>query len=381
MKGLSGDFATMSVKELIGFLGNKRASGALNLERAGVRKQVTLREGAVVNASSNQPREYLGQFLINMGHLSEEQFMKAFETQKETNIFLGRILTMIGLVSEEVVRNALALKFRETLLEAFNWGDGIFAFDGAGAGENLQGLELSVDLLDIAREGEFRETAWQAIRAVFPDGNARLELHENKLTERPKPGSLDERLFAQIREGQTIDDMILALHATDFFVYQRLYALYRQEMVRISEDLPAVDVVEDEPLGNDMELTPTSGEIVRHARSFLDQGNFREAEQLARRAFEMSPSNDNAELLRKAEAGLAQQLKTDFMLKRRIPTLQVSPSKLRSLDLSAPEKYLLSRIDSRRDIASIVQVSPLQQLEALKLFARFVESGLIKLAP
>src|SRR5262245_62058608 len=103
MKGLAGDFGTMPLKEVVVFLGNRRASGTLSFHRAHVRKQVVLQEGSIVNASSTEPREYLGQFLINMGHLTEEQVHKAFQTQRETKVFLGRILVMIGLVPEEDV--------------------------------------------------------------------------------------------------------------------------------------------------------------------------------------------------------------------------------------------------------------------------------------
>src|SRR5687768_4341267 len=128
MRGLHGDFSTMPLKDLVVYLGNKRASGELKLERGSVKKSASLLDGQVINASSNQPREYLGQFLINLGHIGEEQFNKAYETQKETKIFLGRILVMIGAVSEQVVRTTLSLKFRETLLEAFLWSEGTFAF-------------------------------------------------------------------------------------------------------------------------------------------------------------------------------------------------------------------------------------------------------------
>jgi hypothetical protein len=48
------------------------------------------------------------------------------------------------------------------------------------------------------------------------------------------------------------------------------------------------------------------------------------------------------------------------------------------MQLSAPERYLLSRADGTRDLASIVQVSPLHELEALKLFQRLLDQGLVK---
>src|SRR6476469_7733592 len=120
-RGLYGDFETMPLKDLVVYLGNKKVTGALELSRGRLKKSAVIRNGHVITASSNEPREYLGQFLINMGHITEEQFEKAYRTQKETSIFLGKILVMTGQVSEPVVRNALSLKVRETLLEPFNW--------------------------------------------------------------------------------------------------------------------------------------------------------------------------------------------------------------------------------------------------------------------
>ena len=90
----------MPLKDLVVYLGNRRSTGVLNLEQGAIRKQIVMIGGDVINASSNEPREYLGQFLINLGQISEEQFHRAYETQRETRIFLGRILVMIGAVRE-----------------------------------------------------------------------------------------------------------------------------------------------------------------------------------------------------------------------------------------------------------------------------------------
>ncbi len=237
MRGLFGDFTTMPLKDLVVYLGNRQATGVLTLERSGVKKQVQIKGGVCIAASSNEPREYLGQFLINMGHITEEQFHKAYQTQQETKILLGKILVMIGLVSEQTILTALSMKIRETLLDAFLWQEGFFNFDATTEPTSPDGIDLKIDLLDIHREGEFRETAWQAIRAAFPSGKVRLKLNERNLPEPPKPGSLDARLVELIRQGHTIDEMVLGLHATDFFLYQRLYALYRLEAVTVDDSV------------------------------------------------------------------------------------------------------------------------------------------------
>jgi hypothetical protein len=374
MRGLSGDFSTMPLRDVVLYLGNTRASGDLNLERDQLRKRIQIQSGLVVNASSNQPREYLGQILINLGHITEDQCNKAFDTQKQTKVFLGKILSMIGLVSEEVVLEALNLKVRETLLEALHWDRGSFSFDPSNAPESLDGLEVQVDLLDLHREGEFREAAWQTIRAIFPHGGVRLELVGRKLPQKPDPDSLEARMISLIGEGATIEEIILALHATDFFLYQRLYALHRLQALKVHIEPPKVPA------------PPTAGQaeqsgpqLVRQARMWLDMGNVRDAEALARRAQELFQTQETSELLRSAEGALLAKLRRDLSEGGQVPSLLIHASKLRTLDLSAPEKYLLSRIDGTRELSAIVRVSPLQELEALKFFQRFVEQGLIKL--
>ena len=47
--------------------------------------------------------------------------------------------------------------------------------------------------------------------------------------------------------------------------------------------------------------------------------------------------------------------------------------------LTAPERYLLSRVEGKRDLPSLINVSPLRELEALAHFQRFVEMGLVAL--
>ncbi|NNB95124.1 DUF4388 domain-containing protein [Corallococcus exiguus] len=392
MRGVCGDFSTMPLKDLVVHLGNRRATGTLNVERGDVRKQLLLRDGNVITASSNQPREYFGQFLINQGHLTEDQLERAFSTQAETHILLGKILIMTGTVSEATVRTVLSHKFREMLLDAFTWEEGGFDFRPTDDAQELEGLDVRVDLLDVSREGEFRETAWQAIRAVFPSGRVRLEVDERKLTDR-KAGSMDERIVQLAKEGLSIDGMALALHATDFFLYQRLYALYRQDALRVSDEAPlpspdpgapTVVVVEEDDedaldSGGVIGSESSSDEVLQAAQLFLDAGNLRDGEALARRAHEIAPSEHTTKLLREAEGRLLAELRKALMEPSRVPALMVTPAHLKTLPLTSPERYLLSRIDGRRDVAAIVHVSPLQELEALKFFQGFVDTGLVKL--
>ncbi|MBZ4400993.1 DUF4388 domain-containing protein [Myxococcus sp. MISCRS1] len=382
MRGLTGDFSTMPLKDLVVYLGNRRATGSLKVERGDVRKQWVLRDGQVVCASSNQPREFFGQFLINMGHLTEAQLEKAFATQAQTRVFLGKVLATSGVVPEAMARSTLSHKFREMMLDAFHWQEGEFTFEASDTAPDIAGLDVEVDLVDIHREGEFRETAWEAIRAVFPTGGTRLAVDERKLPER-KPGSMDERIIQLIHDGLSIDGMARALHATDFFLYQRLYALYRLDAVKVSDEAPvpvtAAVVEEEKQEGGVIGAESSSDEVLQAAQLFLDAGNVRDGEALARQAHEMSPSPRSAALVKSAQEKLLAELRRELMDSAKVPALLVAPANLKTLQLTAPERYLLSRIDGRRDIAAIVHVSPLQELDALKFLHGFVDMGLVKL--
>jgi hypothetical protein len=372
MKGLNGDLSTMPLADLVVYLGNRRASGTLTLDQAHTHKEVVLQGGAVRGASSNLPREYLGQFLINVGQITEDQFHKAYETQRETEVPLGRILVMIGLVTADSLQHALALKFRETLLSAYDWTAGHFAFDPTRMSIPAEAVELSVDLFDIHREGALRETAWRAIRGTFPRGDVPLEIFSENLPEVPRPGSFDERLIALAREGLTIEELALALHATDFLLYHRLFALLRLDAVRILPPRPA-----GAGTGLKLGAEPPSGEIISFARRYLEAGQLREAEALARRAYEQAGSPETSELLKDVEARLLAHLRQQLMEPGHAPRLLISPAQVKSTEMSAPERYLLSRVDGTRPLRAIVQVSPLRELDALKYFQEFIERKLV----
>ncbi len=371
MRGLMGSFAMMPLQELVEFLARRRATGTLTCERGTVRKTVQMRVGDAVGAASNDPREFLGQLLINFGHISEEQLTKAFRTQEETKVRLGKVLVMVGLVSPQTIREVLAIKIRETLLDALVWDSGVFQVDDVPP-ESADELDVAVPLADIAREAEFRTTAWEAFRAQFPSGQATLVIDESKIPKNLAEQSVDGRLVVLAIEGKTIDEIGLALHATDFHLYQRLYLLAKQGWLASAPigTAPPRPVVE----------TAAVNDLVEQAQSHLGAGRWEEAEMAASRALDLSPALDAARsLLSNAQQGLSRQLRTQLLEPPRVPALRLRSQDVGLLSLSSAEKYLLSRCDGVRDLRQIAQVAPLHELEVLKAFKKFVDDRIVEL--
>ena len=370
MRGLMGSFGVLPLADLVDLLARRGATGSLTCERGTARKTIHLRRGAAVGASSNDPREYLGQLLVNFGHLTDEQLTQAFRTQEETKIRLGKVLVQVGLVPRETVRDVLAIKIRETLLDLFLWEAGVFSFDD-DAPPSVDEDDPEITLSDIGREAEFRATAWSAFRGEFPSGAAALEVDESKVPASMGPGTIDGRLLGLARDGKTIDEIGLALHATDFHLYQRLYALFRQGIVRASaQAISAVASAE----------TVAASDLIDRARGLLADGRAGDAEMVAAKAVELAPGSDAARsVLTEAERVLVAKLRGELVDRPRVPRLRVPPAEIATLRLSAPERYLLSRCDGRRDVRALASFAPMRELDVLKTVQRFADAELIEL--
>ncbi|HEY3451935.1 MAG TPA: DUF4388 domain-containing protein [Myxococcales bacterium] len=377
MEGLAGDLGTMSISDLVLYLGNKNITGTLVCEFGNAKKSVSIRSGNIINAASNDPREYLGQFLINFGHITEDQLIKAFQTQTETKIFLGRILVMIGVLNEDILKQVLTIKFRESLLGLFRWKDGYFKFARNVLPPEEDAVQVEVPLLDVHREGEFRETAWESMLQTFPKGNLALRVDEQKAPKDLAPSSLDAQLFGLMREGLTIDEISLRLHATDFHLYKRLYALYRQGLILpYDPKTTIVPKAADAPVGEEM----PPEQILQAAKQLLAAQQFSDAEKLAARANELKPTPEAQAVLKEAENGLLAQMRAQMVDLPRVPHLAVPLAKLKELELTPQERYLLSRIDGTRDIKAIIRVSPIREFDALKCFMTFIGQGLVNVS-
>ncbi|HZY03901.1 MAG TPA: DUF4388 domain-containing protein [Anaeromyxobacteraceae bacterium] len=366
-----GSFQVMPLQDLVEFVARRQFSGALTCERGAVRKTIRLHRGAAVGAASNDPREFLGQLLINFGRLTEEQLSKAFQTQEETKVRLGKVLVMVGLVPPEAVREALSIKIRETLLDAFTWDSGVFHLDEAPP-PAADDFDAAVPLAEILKEAEFRVTAWQAFHSHFPTGAATLLIDEERIPTSAREDTVDGKLLMLAVEGKTIDEIGLALHATDFHLYQRLYALLQQGVIRAAP--PGAPPPEEAG-----EAGAAAG-LSERARALLDEGRVEEAEEVATQAAELAPALEPAgAVLREAQRRLLGELSQRLLGPAQVPVLAVPPHEVGRLRLSAAEKYLLSRCDGARPLSRILQVAPLRELETLKAFRRFVESGIVEL--
>ncbi|MFB3852044.1 MAG: DUF4388 domain-containing protein, partial [Acidobacteriota bacterium] len=240
---LKGELKTMLLPDVIQWLVNGLKTGILHLRSPkGVTKKVYFDKGRILSTASSDPREYLGQFLISRGLISEKQLNMAMETQFKSGIKLGKILIMAGILDENELSKMLRLKAEETLYDLFLWDEGEFIF------EELKEIKedfvpISLDATSLILEGIRRKDEWGRISKLIKSTKVVLS-RKGKLSEaKEEISSFEMRTLEAIDGIKSLEEIALELHATDFNICFAAYCLCSKGLAEIKEEKKSQDEI------------------------------------------------------------------------------------------------------------------------------------------
>lgn len=362
----------MQLSELLQWLALGQKTGTLLIEGHGVQKRLYFLNGRIHFTSSSDRREYLGQFLVSHGYITEDELKKAMEVQERSKVLLGRILLTINAISETDLLSLMRRKAEESIYDVFLWEDGTFEFMD-GEQPDMKMVPLSLDLTSIILEGLHRYDEWKRIRDLVPDASVvpviGRPLNLDTLAER-------ERLMVPYIDGQrSIEEIALQTHNAEFAVSRFVYEGLTSGSMVLAQAIqrkPAVVAVGSESVETEVER-------------FLQRGkaSFKEDPQAAYRMFkvasDLAPADGRAaEALRDVERTIRSSLVTDGVTGDKVPELAISIPKLTERTFSPHEGFVLSRINGHWDVKSIMKISPMKDLEVLMIFQRLSKDRVIR---
>jgi hypothetical protein len=370
--GISGNLKTMQLSELLQWLALGQKTGILLIEGHGIQKRLYFRNGRINFTSSSDRREYLGQFLVSHGYITENELKKAMEVQEESKILLGRILVMINAISETDLLRLMRRKAEESIYDIFLWEDGTFEFID-GEQPDLKMVPLSLDLTSIILEGLHRYDEWKRIRDLVPDSSVvpmiTRPLNLDVLAER-------ERLIVPHIDGQrSVEEIALQTHNAEFAVARFVYEGLTSGSMVLAEAVPRRAAV----------VAAGSGSVETEVEHFLQRGkaSLKEDPQAAYRMFkvasDLAPADGRAaEAVRDAEREIRAAIEKDGVTGEKVPELAIAVSELTERTFSPHEGFVLSRINGQWDVKSVMKISPMKDLEVLMIFQRLWKDGVIR---
>lgn len=346
-----GTLQAKHVGEIIEDLHHGKKNGRLRFSRkeSKVFKDVWFEGGEIVSSGTNEPREYLGQYLIAAGKITEKDFIRAYSTQMETRVLFGKVLAMFGIVTESEVAQALKGKTEESVWDVFLWPDGVWEFDGDAA---LMGqrLPMKVDVSALVAEGERRVLDWSVIRQVIPDFEFEVELVPVRAGTTPL-APRDEVIVRELSRSKLPGEVVLDLRLSPYQFLQRVYELQKRGRLRVKrkppKPTPLVFAAIDEVLDS----------VEIDVDAFIDKVD-------PARTFKVSPSGEEI---------------AANELRRRIPILARSKVELMKSAFTAEEGYLLSRIDGIYDVATVASLCPFRETVALERLSDLAARGILDL--
>lgn len=390
--GVSGNLQTMTPGDLLQWLSLGQKTGTLVVTNGAVEKKIFFRDGRVISSASNDPREYLGQFLMSHGFLTEPELKKAMEVQLQSNILLGKILVMIDVINERDLQRLMRLKAEEEIYDVFLWTDGDFHFVDNEL-PKMEMIPLQVDVTGIIMEGTRRVDEWTRIREVVPH-EAVVPMIDIPI-EPDAPLSESQRQIVQAIDGRrTIADIVLESRSSAFNVSSTLYGLVSdgyvrleepgaQKLARIEEDMqplvPPPPVAAAQPPGEfneDDEIVS----LLNAAQNALRNRDYEKTQRLLKAAQNLDPNHPKIRsAIKGAETVILSQLRAEGLTDSKVPRVAKPLEQITQMNFSPNEGFILSRINGQWDIGSLIKISPIRETDAMLIFYKLFKDGTIEL--
>lgn len=365
---LTGNLRTMDLPEVLQWIAGGRKTGTLHLDRGSVQKRIAFVDGIIETSWSNDPRESLGQFLVRDALITEEQLFKALLRQEKEGRLIGVILVGDGAVSEADLRRALQLKVGETIYDLFLWPEGQFEFKD-GELPKTPGISVELPVMGVIMEGARRVDEWSRIRTVFPTAGTSFNAPKGipaEVTDR------EERRFLELaKSGRTLLAIALEVRRSEFDTAARAFELHQRGLLavaRVQDTLPVGDV------------TSLIRELLSMAAERFALKRYDKALEAYEQVLAVDRLNQDAKkgLVSVVEARTRERALRTVHLDQ-IPVLLLDFKELTMQDLDAQEGFVVSRVNGQWDVHSILKLCPMTEDDALMIFARLLERGVIEL--
>jgi hypothetical protein len=369
---LTGNLKTMSLPDLLQWAGAGRKTGTLSLKSGPLHKKIYFQEGAIIGSSSDDNREYLGQFMLSEGIITEQQLKDAFDLQAQTKVMLGRILVKKGLVSEAKVSDVLRLKAEETIYSLFLWMEADFEFMENELPPGDQVL-ISIKVEDVLMEGLRRYDTSKKIRQLLPHNGIVLRRSQRPLPSDVAAKKFPRRIYDLVDGRRTLAQIVLEAHASEYNVCQVLFVMAQKKFLEIVQGESTAPAPARPPADSPQALMEAAKELIKSGDSEGALVILEKARKSAGKNPEMNA------LIQVAEEHFIDKAYRHYLPPKKIPVLKKPLETLMSQDLSPEEGFLVSRVNGSWDLRSIISISPLREVDALRAFKKLRERGILDL--
>jgi hypothetical protein len=199
-------------------------------------KMLFFEDRRITGSSSNDPSDYLGQYLINEGVINLEQFNRAYQTQLETDVRMAQILQLIGLAPVDKLREAIIAKTVDTAFLVSCWQEGTWEVSDAYP-KAVSGVEIGLTVDDISAHLVKRQEQFGRIIQMFRElgDNPAVAITNRDLS---KVKKLDLMILNLLSIGKTLRETFTALPVHFYIISRHMLELHREGLLLAGTGAP-----------------------------------------------------------------------------------------------------------------------------------------------
>lgn len=355
---LAGDAAGFPLSDLIAFLSQSRWSGLIRVRTPGGERSITLREGEVRGASSDDPADRLGEVLIRLGYVDRPKLEEVLREQSPSKV--GRSLVEKGYLQAHDLFKCVTHQVSEIFHAIVLCREGaFFLIDQPVDDKSSHNIQLTTQSLLMDSIRKIDELAH--FRKRIPHG--RLYVGRKRASD-GKLEADEDRVLAMLDGKRTLLELGHAAKLSEFDITKVVFRLLEGGYAVLSET-PLVPVTA--PSGK--LATPVPVRMAAGARS--SRVDHREVTRVFNLIFreirdEVAKQNRDAEFISAANAALSGQALTSSPV---LEGLSISP------DGTLSEQQLVEAFERHRAHLGSEPIASFKQALSDVMFFLLFQAG------
>lgn len=363
-----GKLSKIGIEKILKWAEKGEKTGAFVFSRGEEKKYVYFKNGQILTASSNNPKERLGQVMLRKKMISPKEIEKIQEFQRKEKVKFGKAVLLLKMGTQKDLLDALHKQTDEILINLFDWVEGEFLFYL----NKVPPVEISNpehNLDELLRLGLERKTKWKELRRKLPHHEIVLEVSfDVNMGDSEQQFSEEEFKVMTLVDGiSSINEICQLSDLTEFDTVRALVKLLDHNLIKLSDSMQDIDVdPHDEGSTESVDLDLDSVQekqspliktkeleiLKKELDSLLGDGDFLKARELIR-SFENSsgPFTKDSELMH--------TFRLELLALDNIPSLKNGSGDdiIKNLTVDPKAGFIISRIDGKLNIKLLSNIS------------------------
>ena len=252
---ISGSLKHYSLSDiLMGFQKTLR-TGLLDIRSGSIHKEIYIRNGNMIFATSNQDKDGLWNILLKYRIINKEQYAEAIEFRKKTGKSIAAVLVALGYLKPKELKAVVELQAKSIIGSLFVIGDAAFEFkEGSVSLKDIVTLKLSVANLIY---GEVKRTAdVKLLETYFLDSILEFSPTPLNLFQDISLETVDRTILSLVDGRTKVRDIIQLSPLVQDDTLRILYALLEARILEIKKEGEAPQGITVEEVLEEVRETP-----------------------------------------------------------------------------------------------------------------------------